>query len=105
MVSNLTEALPCPKFTLFKTKAYLPIIKIIFLNRFATDDHGALMSYLEGTLRYLWLGGGGEFFKIRVGVGMCVKYIRICWDFFGGITFRIMLFQLSCLCYHFAQMY
>ena len=59
MVSNLTEALPCPKFTLFKTKAYLPIIKIIFLNRFATDDHGALMSYLEGTLRYLWLGGGG----------------------------------------------
>ena len=49
MVSNLTEALPCPKFTLFKTKAYLPIIKIIILNRFATDDHGALMSYLEGT--------------------------------------------------------
>ena len=59
MVSNLTETLPCPKFTLFKTKAYLPIIKIIFLNRFATDDYGALMSYLEGTLRYLWLGGGG----------------------------------------------
>ena len=105
MVSNLTEALPCPKFTLFKTKAYLPIIKIIFLNRFATDDHGALMSYLEGTLRYLWLEGGGEFFNIRVGVGTCVKYIRICWDFFLGITFRIMLFQLSCLCYHFAQMY
>ena len=46
MVSNLTEALPCPKFTLFKTKAYLSIIKI----NHATDDHGALMSYLEGTV-------------------------------------------------------
>ena len=91
MVSNLTEALPCPKFTLFKTKAYLPIIKIIFLNRFATDDHGALMSYLEGTLRYLWLGGEG---------GGILQY-----QSFWGITFRIMLFQLSCLCYHFAQMY
>ena len=83
MVSNLTEALPCPKFTLFKTKAYLPIIKIIILNRFATDDHGALMSYLEGTLRYLWLGGG-EFFKIRVGVGMCVNTLEFVGILFGG---------------------
>ena len=74
MVSNLTEALPCPKFTLFKTKAYLPIIKIIFLNRFATDDHGALMSYLEGTLRYLWLGGGGGEGNSSISelVGACV---------------------------------
>ena len=29
------------------------------LNRFAADDHGALMSYLEESVRYLWLGGGG----------------------------------------------
>ena len=75
MVSNLTEALPCPKFTLFKTKPYLPIIKIIILNRFATDDHGSLMSYLEGIVRSLWLGGagGGKFFKLRVGVQETIK--------------------------------
>ena len=44
MVSNLTEALPCPKFTLFKTKAYLSIIKI----NHATDDHGALHVLFRG---------------------------------------------------------
>ena len=79
-------------------------MKIIILNLFATDDHGAFMSYLERSVRYLWPEGRGEgkFFKIRVGVGMCFKYIL---EFFGGITFGIMLLQLSRLCYRFAQMY
>ena len=87
MVSNLTEALPCPKFTLFKTKACLPIIKIIISNRFATDDHGALMSYLEGTLRYLWLGGGGwggDSSKSELEWARVLNTLEFVGIFFGG---------------------
>ena len=48
------------------------------MNRFATDDHGALMSYLEGPTLFMAkgeVGGGGEgIFKIRVGWA-CVSNI------------------------------
>ena len=49
------------------------------MNRFATDDHGALMSYLEGPTLFMAKGevggGGGEgIFKIRVGWA-CVSNI------------------------------
>ena len=44
------------------------------MNRFATDDHGALMSYLEEPTLFMAKGevgggggGGGRIFKIRVG--------------------------------------